>query len=104
MSLLEFYKTQLKVLWEWKGGPWALVRRFLLTSLVAAAAFLVTDWILPGLTVDSFAAVIGAVVLVALFNALIRTAIIGLVTPLSVLLAGVLVLVFQVVAFLFVTW
>ena len=27
MSLLDLYRTQLRVLWEWRGGPLALTKR-----------------------------------------------------------------------------
>src|SRR5262249_34133020 len=77
VSLTEFYNAQLKILWNWKGGPWALVRRFIVTTIVAAVAFLITDWILPGMTVDGVGPVIVAVVLVTLFNAIFRTVIIS---------------------------
>ena len=29
--LLGFYETQLRVLWEWRGGPVALLKRLLIT-------------------------------------------------------------------------
>ena len=52
MNLIELYKTQLRVMWNWKGGPLGLIWRFVLTILVAAVSFLVTDWIMPDITVD----------------------------------------------------
>ena len=33
--LIEFYKTQVRILWEWRGGPVALVKRLLITFIVA---------------------------------------------------------------------
>ena len=48
--LIGFYGTQLRVLWEWRGGPWALVRRLILTFAVAIVSFLVTAWLMPRFT------------------------------------------------------
>ncbi len=100
MKIIELYKTQLRVLWNWKGGPTALIGRFVLTVVVAAVAFSATAIILPGLTVDGVAAAIGAVILMTLFNAIIRSLVLALVAPFSLILTGILVLVFQVFAFL----
>ncbi|MBV9578644.1 MAG: phage holin family protein [Chloroflexi bacterium] len=102
MNVVEFYRTQLRVMWQWKGGPGALVWRFVLTSLLAAIAFLITAWILPGMTVNGFAAALVAVVLMAVFNAVIRTVVLALTASISLILTGVLVIVFQVLAFLLV--
>ncbi len=33
--LLDFYATQVKVLWEWRGGRRALLKRLLITVTVA---------------------------------------------------------------------
>ena len=44
--LISFYGTQLRVLWEWRGGPVALVKRLLITLVVAAVSFLLTAWII----------------------------------------------------------
>ena len=100
MSLRELYATQLRVLWEWRGGPWALFKRLVITLLVSTVSFLVTAWLLPRITVDSVGAAVLAVVLMALFNALVRTVLLAFVAARSLILTGVLVLVLQVVAFL----
>jgi uncharacterized membrane protein YvlD (DUF360 family) len=100
VSLTEFYKAQLKILWNWKGGPWALVRRFIVTTIVAAVALLITDWVLPGMTVDGLGPVIVAVVLVTLFNAIFRTVIISVAAAVSVILTAVLAILLQVLVFL----
>jgi uncharacterized membrane protein YvlD (DUF360 family) len=102
MNLVEFYKTQLRVLWEWRGGRWALIRRFIATTLVAAVAFLVTGWIVPGIHVDGWRAALLGVIVIIVFNAVIRSAIIAIVAPFSVLVTAILTLVLQVVAFLLV--
>ena len=98
--LISFYGTQLRVLWEWRGGPVALVKRLLITLVVAAVSFLLTAWILPRLTVDRVIDAVIAVILMALFNAIVRPVILALAAPISLILVAVLVLVLQVVAFL----
>jgi uncharacterized membrane protein YvlD (DUF360 family) len=102
MNILDYYRTQLRVMWQWKGGPWALVWRFVLTTLIAAVTFLVTAWLLPGLSVNSFAIALVAVVLIAVFNAVVRSVVLLLTAQISLVLTGVLVIIFQVLAFLLV--
>ncbi|HSS36564.1 MAG TPA: phage holin family protein, partial [Patescibacteria group bacterium] len=102
MSLIDLYKTQLRVLWEWRGGPWALFKRLVLILLVSTISFLATSWLLPRITVDSFWAAAFAVVLMALFNAIVRTVLLAFVAARSLILTGILVIVLQVVAFLIV--
>ena len=103
MKIVELYKTQLHVLWTWKGGPLALVWRFVLTILVAAVSFAVTAWLLPDITIDGAASAIVAVILMTVFNAVIRSLVLALVSPFSLILTGIAVLVLQVVAFLLVS-
>ena len=98
--LIGFYGTQLRVLWEWRGGRVALVKRLLITLVVAGVSFLLTAWILPRLTVDRVIDAVIAVILIALFNALVRPVVLALAAPVSLILVAVLVLVLQVVAFL----
>jgi uncharacterized membrane protein YvlD (DUF360 family) len=102
VSLTEFYQAQLKILWNWKGGPWALVRRFIVTTIVAAVALFLTAWIMPGVHVDGVGPAIVFVVLVTLFNAIFRTVIISVAAAVSVVLTAVLAILLQVLVFLFV--
>ncbi|MFL5652150.1 MAG: phage holin family protein [Chloroflexota bacterium] len=97
--LLGFYETQFRVLWEWRGGPVALLKRLLITLVVATISFLATAWLMPRLTVDGLAAGVLAVVLISLFNAGVRPVVLALAAPISLILVGVLVLVLQVVSF-----
>ena len=97
--LLDVYRAQIDVLWNWSGGPVALVKRFLITLIVATIAFMITAWLLPSVTVDSVWAAFGAVILMALFNAIVRAGALMLVAPYSPVVMGILVLVLQIVAF-----
>jgi uncharacterized membrane protein YvlD (DUF360 family) len=98
--LISFYGTQLRVLWEWRGGRWSLVRRLILTFAVAIVSFVVTAWLLPRMTIDSVSSAALAVILIALFNAAVRPVVLALAAPVSLVLVGVLVLVLQVVSFI----
>ena len=96
-------RTQLRVLRDWQGGPVALLKRLVITLVVATVSFLGTVWILdPRMTVDRPADAALAVILMALFNAAIRPVVLILAAPISLVLTGILVLVLQVAAFLIV--
>jgi uncharacterized membrane protein YvlD (DUF360 family) len=99
--LVDFYATQIRVLWDWQGGPVALFRRLAITLIVATVSFMATVWILsPRMTVDRIIDAAVAVILIALFNAIVRPVVLVLVAPISLVVTGILVLVLQVVAFL----
>ncbi len=100
MSLIDFYKTQARVLWEWRGGPWALVKRLVITLVVSTVSLVVTAWIMPGVEVGTFRNAAVAVILMVLFNSLIRPVLLAFVAPRSLILMGILVIVFQVLTFL----
>ena len=98
--LASFYATQLRVLWEWKGGRVALVKRLLITLVVATISFLATAWLLPRMQIDRPLDAVVAVILIALFNAAIRPVVLALAAPVSLILVGILVLVLQVLSFI----
>jgi uncharacterized membrane protein YvlD (DUF360 family) len=100
MSPIDFYRTQLRVLWEWRGGRWAMLKRLLVTLVVNTLSFAVTAWILPGMTIDRWLDAALAVILIALFNALVRPILLAFVAPRSLVLTGILVLLLQVLVFL----
>src|SRR5262245_22879221 len=102
--IIDFYATQVKLLWEWRGGPVALVKRLVLVLVVATISFVITAWLLPGMFVDSLSASVLAVILISLFNSLIRPVVLALIAPFSLILTGIAVLVLQVLAFLFAAW
>jgi uncharacterized membrane protein YvlD (DUF360 family) len=98
--LIDFYAIQVRVLREWRGGRVALVKRLLITLIVATVSFLVTTWLLPRMTIDRPLDAVFAVVLIALFNAIVRPVVLTVAAPVSLILVGVLVLVLQVVSFI----
>ena len=98
--LANFYATQLRVLWEWKGGRAALLKRLVITLVVATISFLATASLLPRMVIDRPLDAVVAVILIALFNAAIRPVVLALAAPVSLILVGILVLVLQVISFI----
>ena len=99
--LLNLYATQVRVLWDWRGGRVAMVKRLVIALVVATVAFLLTALIMGSrMNVDRVIDGVIAVILIALFNALIRPVVLALAAPVSLILVAVLVLVLQVIAFL----
>ena len=101
-DLFDVYATQARLIWDWRGGPVSLAKRGVLTLVVATISFAVTSAIMPGISIDSLAAATFAVILVALFNALVRPVLLAIVAPWSLIAMGILVVVLQIVAFFFV--
>jgi uncharacterized membrane protein YvlD (DUF360 family) len=99
VDLFDVYATQARLIWDWRGGPVSLVKRGVLTLVVATISFAVTAAIMPGISIDSLAAATFAVILVALFNALVRPVLLAIVAPWSLIAMGILVVVLQIVAF-----
>ena len=99
-GLVDFYATQVRLLWEWRGGRLALLKRLVITLAVATLSFALTAALLPGLSVASLSAAALAVILIALFNALVRPLALAFIAPRSLILTGIAVLVLQVAAFL----
>ncbi len=98
--ILNFYKTQFRILWEWRGGRRALLKRMVITLLVATFSFWLTAVIVPGVSIGRLRDAAVAVILMALFNAAVRPVLLTLVASVSLVLLGILVLVLQVVTFL----
>jgi uncharacterized membrane protein YvlD (DUF360 family) len=95
-----FYAEQVRVLWEWRGGRVALLKRLVITLIVATISFIATAALLPRMTIDRPIDAALAVIFMALFNAIVRPVVLALAAPVSLILVGILVLVLQVVAFL----
>src|SRR4051794_31337530 len=87
-SLIDFYATQVRLLWEWRGGRVALAKRLLVTLIVAAVSFAVTAALLPGIAITTWTASIVAVALMSLFNAVLRPLVLAIVVPRSLILTG----------------
>ena len=98
--LIDFYRMQVRLLWHWRGGWWSLVKRLAITFLVSLVSLILTAAIMPGVTIGRVVDAAVAVILMALFNALIRPVLLTLVAPISLILLAVSVIILQVVTFL----
>ncbi len=98
--LRDLYGTQIALLWHWRLGRQALLRRMVLSLVISVVAFLVTAWLLPQLQVKDVWAGIAAVLFLAAFNLLIRPVLLALVAGRSVILLAILTIVIQAVAIL----
>ncbi len=97
---IRLYRTQFQLLWQWRGGRVALVKRALIALVAALLAFHITAWLLPGwLRIDEPGGALAAVVLIAGLNLLVRPVLIGLVASRSVVALVILTLLFQAFVF-----
>ena len=101
MNLTALYTTQLRVLWEWRGGRKALLKRLLITLVVSTLAFLATAFLLPNIIVDRALDGVIVVIVMALLNALVRPVVLAIVAPRSLILTGISVILLQILVFLF---
>lgn len=88
--LVAFYSLQLRLLRTWRLGRRALVTRLLLTTLVAYLALAIAIWLVPGITASGVPAVVGAVVVIAALNSLIRPIVLWLAMPLGIVAVAIL--------------
>jgi uncharacterized membrane protein YvlD (DUF360 family) len=98
--IVGFYRTQIELLWKWRLGRWALVKRAIVSLVAALIAFYITAWLFPGqLQITDLASGLLAVVFIAALNLVIRPAILAIVASRSVVALVILTLVFQAVVF-----
>ena len=102
--LVRFYKLQAEVLWKWRPGRRALIKRGIVSLVTGTLALLLTVAIMPGISVTSGWTLVTAVIILALFNALIRPVVLALFAGVSTIAVIVATLVMQVASFLFVEW
>jgi uncharacterized membrane protein YvlD (DUF360 family) len=103
--IIDFYKLQAEVLWKWRPGRRALIRRGIVSLVVGTIALLLTVVIMPGIVVTGgLGTIVAAVIILALFNALVRPVILAIFAGVSTIAVIVATLILQVVSFLFIEW
>ncbi|MFI5254288.1 MAG: phage holin family protein [Candidatus Limnocylindrales bacterium] len=102
LRLVGFYRLHLRLLRTWRPGPGALLRRLILTTLVAWVAFAIAVGLVPGISADGPPSILAAVLVIAALNALFRPIILWLIVPLGLLAIAVLGIVLQFAAVLLV--
>ena len=90
------YRTEFELLWRWRLGRWALVKRALFSLLAAILAIFLTAWLLPGLiTVEDFGGGLLAVLFISLMNLLVRPLLVALIAGRTLVGLVILTLLFQ---------
>jgi uncharacterized membrane protein YvlD (DUF360 family) len=100
MNLKDLYSTQLRLLWEWRGGRKALLKRLVITLVVATISFAATAWLLPNVSTDRVLDAVIVVIVMAILNAVVRPLVLAIVAPRSLILTAISVLVLQVLVFM----
>jgi len=96
--LKDLYGTQIALLWHWRLGRRALLRRAVLSLIISVVALGLTAWLLPQLQIHDIWAGLAAVLFLAAFNLLIRPVLLTLVAGRSVILLAILTIVIQAAA------
>ncbi|CAN5257145.1 phage holin family protein [soil metagenome] len=98
--LLGFYGTQVELVWQWQPGRWMLLRRAIISFLVAFISLGLTAALLPGLVIPFPFSLALAVIVIGALSVLVRPILLALVAPFSLVLVLVAALAFQVVVIL----
>ncbi len=94
--LVDFYRVQFGLLWKWRLGRRALIKRALISLVAAVIAFNITAWLLPGqLQIVELGGGLIAVLFISALNLLVRPLLLGLVASRSVVALVILTLLVQ---------
>lgn len=95
--LTAFYGLQFRLLRTWRLGRRALIRRAILTTIVAYLALAAAIWVVPGIAADGTPSILAAVLVIAALNILLRPVVLWLALPLGILGVAVLAIGLQFV-------
>ncbi len=87
--LLAFYGLHLRLLRTWRLGPRALLRRIVLSTVIAYLAFATAVVLVRGISANNPASILGAIVVIGLLNTLLRPVVLALAVPLGILALGI---------------
>ncbi len=94
--LVRLYRTQIELLWRWRAGRGALLKRALIALVAGVIAFNITAWLLPGLVdINELGGGLVAVIFISALNLLVRPALLALVASRSIVALVLLTLVLQ---------
>ena len=74
---MNLYRTQIELLWRWRLGRRALVKRAVVALVAGVIAFNITAWLLPQLDINELGGGLVAVLFIAVLNLLVRPVILG---------------------------
>lgn len=95
--LVAFYGLQFRLLRTWRLGRRALIRRAILTTVVAYLALAAAIWVVPGISAEGTPSILAAVLVIAALNILLRPVVLWLALPLGILGVAVLAIALQFV-------
>ncbi len=95
--ILNLYRTQIELLWTWRLGRTALIRRAIVALVAGVVAFNITAWLLPQLDINEVGGGLVAVLFISALNLLVRPVLLTLVMSRSIVALVVLTLLFQAV-------
>lgn len=75
------------------------MKRFFLTWLSTAVALIITAYIVPGITIGSFATAAIAAIILGIVNAVVRPILVMLTLPLTIVTLGLFLLVVNAISF-----
>ena len=93
--LVRLYRTQVELIWRWRPGRAALIKRGLVALVAGVIAFWITAWLLPSLDIVEPGGALIAVVIISALNLLVRPVILAIVASRSVVALVILTLLFQ---------
>ena len=95
--VVNFYRTQIELMWRWRAGRVALIKRAMIALVAGVIAFNLTAWLFPPAGHPQLGGGLIAVVFISAINLIVRPAFLALVASRSVALLVVLTLLFQAV-------
>jgi uncharacterized membrane protein YvlD (DUF360 family) len=93
-----YYRLQTRLMWEWRPTRLALLRRAILSYVMACLALAITTLVLPGLTIDNGALLLLAALLLLTLDSASALVLHWLLVSMPILVAQILGLALQVVA------
>lgn len=94
--VLNLYRTQIELLWHWRLGRLALLKRAVVAVVASVIAFNLTAWLLPGhLQIEALGGGLLAVLFISALNLLVRPVLLALVATRSIVALVLLTLLFQ---------
>jgi Type I phosphodiesterase / nucleotide pyrophosphatase/Mycobacterial 4 TMS phage holin, superfamily IV len=97
--LIALYRTQIELMWRWRLGRVALLKRAVVALVASLIAFNITAWLFPGLLrIEELGGGLLAVLFIAGLNLLVRPVLLAIVASRSVAALVILTLLFQAFA------
>ena len=69
--IVNLYRTQVELLWRWRSGRRALIKRTLVALVASVIAFNITAWLLPQLDINELGGGLIAVLVISVLNLLV---------------------------------